>query len=55
MKTYQGWLIHKQYFKIEVEASSLEEAREMIWEAEFNWSKPDDMGAEIYDVEEITV
>ena len=54
MAKYQGWLIHKQYFKVEVEAESWSDAKDLMWDIEPNWSKPDDMDNEIVDVEEIT-
>ena len=53
MAKYQGWLIHKQYFKVEVEAESWEEARDLIWDEEIDWSNPDDMDSEVCDIEEV--
>ena len=51
MKQFSGWIIRKEYFKIEVEANSWEEAREKIYEAEIE-DEPVDIDWEIYDVEE---
>ena len=51
MKKFSGWIIRKEYFKIEVEANSWEEAREKIYEAEIE-DEPVDIDWEIYDVEE---
>ena len=53
MAKYQGWVIKKQYYKVEVEADSWEEARKQMWDFDANWAKPDDFDTEIYDVEEI--
>ena len=49
---YQGWVIRKEYFKVEVEASSWEEAREKMWDFEIV-DEPVDIDWEIYDVEEV--
>jgi len=52
MKTWTGWVIHKQYYKVEVEADTWEEAKEKVWEVDVNGREPDDVDVEIYDVEE---
>jgi len=48
---YQGWIIRKAYFKVEVEADSWEEAKEKMWDAELS-DEPVDIDWEIYDVVE---
>jgi hypothetical protein len=48
---YQKWIIRKEYFKVEVEADSWEEAKEKMWDAELS-DEPVDIDWEIYDVEE---
>jgi hypothetical protein len=53
MKTYTAWVIHKHYYKVEVEAGSWEEAREKTWDVDLNGKEPDDVDVEIYDVEEV--
>ena len=53
MAKYQGWIIHKQYFKVELEANSWEEARDKIWDVEVDFNNPDDVDSEIYDIEEM--
>ena len=53
MTKYIGYLKHTQYFKIEVEADSTSDARDLMWEHEPNWSKPCDMDNEIVDIEEL--
>jgi hypothetical protein len=53
MPKYIGYLKHSQYFKIEVEADSWGDARDLMWEHEPNWSKPCDMDNDIVDIEEI--
>jgi hypothetical protein len=49
---YQGWVIRKEYFKVEVEAGSWEEAKEKMWDVELV-DEPVDLDWEIYDVEEV--
>jgi len=48
---YSGWIVRKEYFKVEVEADSLEEAREKAWDFEIT-DDPIDILWEIYDIEE---
>ena len=52
MNKYQGWVIRKEYFKVEVEADSWEEAKDKVWDAELV-DEPVDINWEIYDVEEV--
>jgi hypothetical protein len=52
MAIYKGWVIKKEYFLIEVEANSWEEAREKAWDADLD-DEPVDIDWEIYDIEEI--
>jgi hypothetical protein len=51
MKKWTGWLIRKEYFKIEVEADTWEEAKDLVGEAEIE-DEPVDIDWEVYDVEE---
>ena len=53
MATYQGYYKHTQYFKVEVEANSIEEARDKMWDVEIDWSGCSDMDNDIVEVEEI--
>jgi hypothetical protein len=53
MKTWTAWAIHKQYYKIEVEADSWEEAKDKVWDVDLNGKEPDDVDVEIYDVAEV--
>ena len=53
MGKWKGWVIHKRYYKVEVEANSWEEAREKLWDVDVNADNPDDTDMEIYDVEEV--
>ena len=53
MTKYQGYYKHTQYFKLEVEADSLEEAMDLMWDEEINWSGCCEMDNDIVDVEEI--
>lgn len=52
MPKYQGYVIRKEYFKIEVEAADYEEARDKILDADIE-DEPVDIDWDIYDVEEI--
>ena len=53
MPKYTGWVIHKQYFKVELEANSWEEARDNILDVEVDVDNPDDVACDVYDVEEM--
>jgi hypothetical protein len=52
MSKYRGYVIRKEYFKVEVEADSWEEARDLIGDAEID-DEPVDIDWDIYDIEEI--
>ena len=52
MSKWQGWVIRKQYFKVEVDADSWEEARDRMLDSEVDIDNPDDIDWDIYDVEE---
>jgi hypothetical protein len=51
MPKYEGYIVKKEYFKIEVDANSWEEAKERAWDADL-WDEPVDTDWEIYDLEE---
>jgi len=51
MKKWTGVVIRKEYFRIEVEADTWEEAKDKMWEAEIE-DEPVDIDWEIYDIEE---
>lgn len=53
MPKYQGYYKHTQYFKIEVEANSIEEAKDKMWDVEIDWSGCSDMDNDIVEIEEI--
>ena len=55
MPKYQGWLKHTQYFKIEVEAESASDARDLMWDQTeaVDWYRPAEMDNEIVDIEEL--
>ena len=53
MKKWSAWVIHKKYYKVEVEASSWEEAKDRVWDVEVDTENPDDVDVEIYDIEEV--
>ena len=53
MKKWNAWVIHKRYYKVQVEADSWEEAREKVWDVEVDTDNPNDTDMEIYDVEEV--
>ena len=53
MPKYQGYVIRKEYFRVEVEADSWEEAKDKV-EGDFEVEDdPVDIDWEIYDLEEI--
>ena len=52
MKKFSGWVIKKEYFKIEVEAETWEEAKDNAWNADLD-DEPVDIDWEIYDLEEV--
>ena len=52
MAIYKGWIVKKEYFLIEVEADSWEEAKENAWSADLD-DEPVDIDWEIYDLEKV--
>jgi hypothetical protein len=52
MPKYQGYLIRKEYFKVEVEADSWEDARDAVLDSEVG-DEPVDIDWDVYDLEEI--
>jgi len=52
MPKYQGYVIRKEYFSIEVEADSWEEAKDKAWDFEVE-DEPVDIDWEIYDLVEV--
>ena len=55
MSKYTAWIIRKQYYKVEVDADSWEDARDKIQnlDIELDIDKPDDIDWDIYDIEEV--
>lgn len=53
MATYKAWVIHRHYYRVVIEADSIEEADDLAWEVDVNGREPDDVDVEIYDVEEV--
>ncbi len=53
MKKWSGYVIRKEYFKVEVEADTWEEAKDKAWDFEVT-DEPVDIDWEIYDIEEVT-
>lgn len=53
MKKWTGVVVRKEYFRIEVEADTWEEAKDKLWDAEIE-DEPVDIDWDIYDVEELT-
>ena len=54
MPKYQGYVIRKEYFKVQFDADNLDDARDKIMEVELT-SKPIDMDCDFYDIEEIKI
>lgn len=52
MSKWEGWVIRKEYFKVQVDADSWQEAKDKMWEAEIE-DEPVDIDWEIYDIEEL--
>jgi hypothetical protein len=52
MKKWTGWVIRKQYFKVQVEADNYEEAEDAMLSTEVNIEEPDETDWEVYDIEE---
>jgi hypothetical protein len=52
MPKYQGYVIRKEYFKIEVEADSWEDARDAVLDSDVE-DEPVDIDWDVYDLEEI--
>lgn len=52
MPKYQGYVIRKEYFKVEVDADDLDDAEDKIMDVEIT-SKPVDMDWDIYDIKEM--
>ena len=52
MPKYQGFVVRKEYFRVEVEADTLEDARDLAWDIEVE-DDPVDIDWEVYDLEEI--
>ena len=53
MPKYQGYVIRKEYFKVEVNADNWADARDQAWDFETQ-DEPVDIDWEIYDLVEIT-
>jgi hypothetical protein len=52
MPKFQGYLIRKEYFKIEVEAEDWSDAKDKILDAEID-DEPVDIDWDVYDIEEV--
>ena len=52
MKKFSGWVIKKEYFQIEIDADTWEEAKEKAWDSEID-SEPAEIDWEIYDIQEV--
>ena len=53
MSKWQGWIVRKQYFKVEVEADDWETAQDLALEADVDTESPDNIDWDIYDLEEV--
>ena len=52
MPKYQGYVIRKEYFKVEFEAENIDDANDKIMEVEIE-DEPVDIDWDFYDVEEV--
>ena len=53
-KKWEGWVIRKQYFKVQVEADTWEDAQDVMLSTEVNIEEPDEVDWDVYDIEEVT-
>ena len=53
MARYTAWVVRKQYFKVEVEADSWEEARDNLPQIDVNVDEPDETDWDVYDLGEV--
>jgi hypothetical protein len=53
-KKWEGWVIRKQYFKVQVEADTWEDAQDVMLSTEVNIEEPDEIDWDVYDIEEVT-
>jgi hypothetical protein len=51
MATYTAWVIRKQYFEVEVEADSWDQARDLALDQEVDTDNPDNVDWDIYNCE----
>jgi len=53
MPKFKGYLKHIQYFEMEVEAETIEDAEDLMWEKsdQVDWSNPFEIDNDIVDVE----
>lgn len=54
MPKYKAWVIYKQYYKVEFDAASWEDARDQAGDIEVDIDNPDEYDVEIYDLTEVT-
>jgi hypothetical protein len=52
MAKFKAWVIHKEYYRVEVEADNWEHAKEKLLEVDLSFRKPDDYDFDFYDLEE---
>jgi hypothetical protein len=55
MRKFEGYVKHIQYFRIEVEANTLEDAKDFMWNQldDIDWTNPIEIENDIVEVEEI--
>ena len=53
MKTYEGYVIRKEYYLVRVEAENEEDAQDLICDVDVSELEPDDIDWDVYDVEEV--
>ena len=55
MPKFEGYLKHIQYFRIEVEANTIEDAQDLMWDQveDVDWTNPIEVDNDIVDVEEV--
>jgi hypothetical protein len=55
MRKFEGYVKHIQYFRIEVEANTPEDAKDFMWNQldDIDWTNPIEIENDIVEVEEI--
>ena len=53
MPKYQGYVIRKEYFRVDIDADDIDDANDKIMDQEIGMDEPVDIDWDFYDIEEI--